>query len=327
MMTGLHPGLVASASFVLTAFLLSISTLKSSIPLLLTERFWPESGPVEIAFLSIYAACLTLLMLSKKKSSPIRLWMWRLFSFVFFLQLFLGLLGFSSFLMTGKLHLPIPALILAGPIYRGEGFFMLILFLCTVLLVGPAWCSHLCYIGAWDDIASRTQKRPTPLPRWKTVLRILIALLVVLVAALLSFLGLGSSIAFYLAFGFGVLGLLAMLIFSRRTGTMVHCTVYCPVGLLANLLGRFHPFSIRIGKQCTRCMKCQSACRYEALSKHNIEDYKPGFTCSLCGDCIEACPHGQIHYHFGGLHSDGARKLFIVLAVSLHATFLGLARI
>ncbi|HDJ22855.1 MAG TPA: 4Fe-4S binding protein [Candidatus Aminicenantes bacterium] len=67
------------------------------------------------------------------------------------------------FLMTGKLHLPVPALILAGPIYRGTLSFMLILFLVTIVLVGPAWCSHLCYVGAWDDIACRRKRRLVPL--------------------------------------------------------------------------------------------------------------------------------------------------------------------
>ena len=54
----------------------------------------------------------------------------------------------------GEMHLPVPALILAGPLYRGEGFFMLFLFLSTVLIVGPAWCSWLCYVGAWDNVSS-----------------------------------------------------------------------------------------------------------------------------------------------------------------------------
>ena len=55
--------------------------------------------------------------------------------------------------MTGKLHLPVPALIVAGPVYRGSVGFMLILFLCTILLVGPAWCSHLALHAAFLGVA------------------------------------------------------------------------------------------------------------------------------------------------------------------------------
>ena len=68
----------------------------------------------------------------------------------FFGQLALGIFADPIFLMTGKLHLPIPAVILAGPLYRFEGLFMPILFISTLLLSGPAWCSQLCYFGAFD---------------------------------------------------------------------------------------------------------------------------------------------------------------------------------
>jgi hypothetical protein len=41
---------------------------------------------------------------------------WTFFSVVFFAQLVLGLAGMPSMLMTGELHAPVPALILAGPV-------------------------------------------------------------------------------------------------------------------------------------------------------------------------------------------------------------------
>jgi hypothetical protein len=40
--------------------------------------------------------------------------------------------------MSGKLHLPVPMMILAGPIYRGHLSVMSILFVSTVVLSGPA---------------------------------------------------------------------------------------------------------------------------------------------------------------------------------------------
>jgi len=52
--------------------------------------------------------------------------------------------------MTGKLHLPTPSMILAGPAYRREIGFMTWLFLSTIILNGPAWCSHLCYMVSLD---------------------------------------------------------------------------------------------------------------------------------------------------------------------------------
>ena len=47
--------------------------------------------------------------------------MWLIFSIIFFTQLILGVAGVDKLLMTGKLHLPVPALIAAGPLYRAGG--------------------------------------------------------------------------------------------------------------------------------------------------------------------------------------------------------------
>ncbi len=70
-----------------------------------------------------------------------------------------------------------------------------------------------------------------------------------------------------------------------------------------------------------------SVCRYNALDENQVVSGKPALSCTLCGDCVSACSHGQIGYSFPGLSGDAARSLFIVLIVSLHAIFLGVARI
>ncbi|HHJ09824.1 MAG TPA: hypothetical protein ENK25_02915 [Bacteroidetes bacterium] len=65
--------------------------------------------------------------------------------------------------MTGKLHLPTPAMILAGPAYRREIGFMTWLFLSTIILNGPALCSHLCYMVSLDYFLCIPQeKAPCP---------------------------------------------------------------------------------------------------------------------------------------------------------------------
>lgn len=63
------------------------------------------------------------------------------------------------FYMGGKLHLPIPAMILSGPLYRAELSFMNILFISTIVLSGPAWCSYLCYFGASDNYSVAAKSR------------------------------------------------------------------------------------------------------------------------------------------------------------------------
>lgn len=107
---------------------------------------------------------------------------------------------------------------------------------------------------------------------------------------------------------------------------MVHCTTYCPMGIVANLLGRVSPWRLKIGRDCTGCNACFSRCRYSALDEAALESGRPGLSCTLCGDCVGACRHGQIEYEFPGLTAEKARAAFIATVVSLHAIFLGVAR-
>lgn len=320
-------GLVQGLTFLLTVAGLAIARQKASLTILLLDRFMPSGGWIAIILLGWYAAWIAGKMVCPEDSARWRLSLWATFSAVFFCQLILGLLGFERFLMTGSLHLPVPALIAAGPFYRGEGFFMIILFTVTLVLVGPAWCSHLCYIGAWDGWATTGKKRTGPLPRWTQLLRWLICISVLAAAIVLGRSGLPLALAVVLAAIFGVVGVFIMLTWSRRTGFMCHCTTYCPMGLVANIFGKINPWRIRIGSGCCKCGRCSRFCRYGALDTPDIEAGRAGFSCSLCGDCIAGCPHGHLHYTFPGLDNDTARSGFIVVIVALHAIFLGVARL
>lgn len=317
---------VSTWVFFLTAVTLSMIQVKVPLNMLLLNRFLPGFGWVEVLAIAVYGAIVAARIHDLKTQAKWRVRVWRLFSIIFFSQLILGLLGLHLFLMTGTLHLPVPALIAAGPIYRGHGFFMVFLFLGTVVLVGPAWCSYLCYIGAWDDATSRAKRVPGHYQN--EAVRILIAILVIGAAILLRVLGVGWPVATILAAAFGLAGVGVMLWFSRKKGTMVQCTSYCPIGLFANILGKINPFRIRIDtKGCTSCMVCAHACRYSALALKDIQAGRASLTCTLCGDCVNDCPQNTIYYHFFGLNPGTARKLFIVLVVTLQAVFLAVARI
>jgi ferredoxin len=315
-----------AAVFVLTGALLLVLREQTPIALLLADRFFPGLGPLEILGLALYAVWVSGRLLDPKTQAPTRRFVWFLFSLVFFSQLFLGLAGIEQFLMTGKLHIPVPALILAGPLFRGEGFFMPILFGSTLLLVGPAWCSHLCYIGAWDNVMT-LKNRPHPLPGWTRTLRWAILVLVVLTALGLRILGVPTAYAVILAVSFGLVGVGVMVCISRKKGTMVHCTTFCPIGLVGNYLGKLAPWRIRITDSCTRCKACLPACRYNALDLQALEQGKPHITCTLCGDCISACTHGALTFSVPLLTPTQARTLFIILVTLLHTVFLGIARI
>ena len=296
-------------------------------PMLIAERFVPGTGWVEVALLAVYAALVCRAMLDPALQPRWRRVTWRLFSVVFYSQLLLGLAGIEKCLMTGRLHLPVPAVIAAGPAWRGEGFFMLGLFLSAALLAGPAWCSHLCYLGAWDDLAATRRRGAEPLPRWMRTGKTIFASAVIIAAFLMGFAGVPGPAAALAGGVFGILGVAVMVLFSPRSGAMVHCLFWCPIGVLATRLGRLSPFRLIIDPSCTRCKACFRACRYDALGEEDLERGRPAVSCTLCGDCISSCRHASIRYRFAALSGDHARALFIVLVSALHSAFLGLARI
>lgn len=322
----MNPRLTGAAAFVLTALLLVPVQVFPKMPLLLAERFYSGAGWLQIIIMSVYAGWLAGRMADPVAARQLRPRIWLLFSLVFFLQLFLGLAGFERFLMTGKLHLPLPALIVAGPIYRGSDFFMPVLFVITVLLAGTAWCSHLCYIGAWDDFCSRARKEPAQLPGWWSRARHGILFLVVALAVTLRYFAIGWQTTLLLAATFGLTGVVVMLTASRRLGLMVHCTAFCPMGLVGNWLGRFSPWRMQISEGCHGCMQCSRVCRYSALHAENVKARKVGCSCTLCGDCVSACNSGQIGYSLPLLGKEKSRAVFVILITTLHAVFMAVAR-
>ena len=315
------------AVFIFVLFLLIPVQLMVENPMLLMERFLPGAGWFEIVLIAFYGAIVAYKMQDPSKVQLWRRYTWLAFSVLFFSQLILGLFGFERFLMTGKLHLPIPMMILGGPIYRGHLSVMSILFVSTLVLSGPAWCSHLCYFGAIDSISSSGKTRRKPI-RNKWALKSTILLLVIASALVLRWMKIPATTATFLAIGFGLIGLGVILLVSRKEGRMVHCTTYCPIGTIVNL-GRFvNPFRLTIDQStCTECMVCTSTCKYDALNRTDIAAKKPGLTCTLCGDCLSSCHAGSLQYRFPGLSGPNARNLYLFITISLHAATMALARI
>ena len=318
------PGLGA---FLFTVLLLTCVQLLMHPTGLLAERFLFAAGWWEAFWLAIYAGWLSDRLQDSRQIRKIRPKVWLVFSVIFFTQLILGVAGLEKLLMTGKLHLPVPALILAGPIFRGGGFFMAILFTASVLLVGPAWCSWLCYIGAWDDRLSRAVKRPDRLPKWRNLMRVIILVLMVGTAFLLGKLGVSAATAGWLAAGFGLFGVGLMVFWSRRNGNMAHCTAYCPMGWLATRMAKVSPWRMKISPSCTDCGACTPACRYDALYPEDVLNRVPGEACTLCGDCLSNCPTNSIEYRMPGLSSSRARTVFLVMVTAMHAAWIGVARL
>ncbi len=295
--------------------------------ILLAERFFPGSGWIEIALLTIYAGWLSQVMIHTKNISNIRTKYWFFFSVIFFTQFTLGLFVNDNFLMTGDLHLPIPALIIAAPVYRGEGYFMPILLISTLALVGPAWCSSFCYIGSWDNLAA-LKRRPKKVNRRQTIIiRYAMIALVVAVSLILRYAGASITVVIAFAIGFGLIGVFIMLYFSRKLGYMLHCTTYCPIGGVVTLLGKLYPVRVKIDKNtCTSCSICTTHCKYDALSSDDIKAGEAGWNCTLCGDCLTSCHASSISFSFFGMKKN-TWEVYMSIIVATHAAFLALARL
>ncbi len=320
-------GAAPIASILLTGIIMFMARYKGPEGILLLDRFAPGLGWLQIALISVYAGIITQLLLRENQIRKIRIRIWTLFSVVFFTQLAAGLFISDIFLMSGKLHIPVPVVILAGPIYKGAGLFMPILFLSTIILTGPAWCSYLCYFGALDGLAAFKKKKPLfPKKGWNT-LRFFLTLLTIVAAIILRTLNTSPLVAIVGAISFGIIGILVTIFISRTRGIMGHCSYYCPIGLLSNILGKISPFRIKIDSACNNCMACIPSCRYNALSAKNIASGSPGFNCTLCGDCIDSCSSHSINYKFYRLSPEKSRVLFTVIIAVVHASFLGIARI
>ena len=313
--------------FLLTVLLLSVVQLKlTDNPLILLERFIPGGGWFEIAIVALYGSYVIYKMQDPANVPQWRRLSWTIFSVLFFTQLAIGLLGVEKFLMTGKLHLPIPVMILSGPLYRVELSIMTILFLSTVILTGPAWCSQLCYFGAFDNLSANGKTERGGL-KYKTAIKTTLIFLIIAVTILLRWFNVPILIATLTAAGFGVAGIALMIIVSRRRRKMIHCTLYCPIGTIVSILKPVNPFRLYIDSSCDLCNKCTAYCKYDALNLQDIRNKKPDYSCTLCGDCLAACPHSSIKYRFFNLQPESARRLYLVLTITLHAVFLALARI
>lgn len=311
-------GAQALCFLLVTALLLPLLVLSPRI--LLLERFFPGLGPLQIACAALWGAWLCRRLSDRRTAPVIRRRVWLLFSLVFFTQFALGLAGQSAFSMSGAPHIPVPGVIIGGALYRGQPGFMIVLFTLSVLAAGSAWCSHLCYFGSWDQLAaSRTRPSPHPHP---FRLRALSLLATCACALLLRACGAPSALAVAGGLLLGILLVPAALLFSRRRGYAVYCTMICPLGILACLLGRLSPWRVRRTKTCVRCGACLRACRYGALDRLR-EGREPGPSCVLCRDCLSACAHNGLCLRWAGKGGNGlAERAFVVIVSALHAVFL-----
>lgn len=325
--TALFQGVV----FICTFLVLHSLRQGAKMEFLLLERYVPLLGSVQMFFVAWYAAWISGKLLDPRQSRKVRRFAWALFAVVFFAQFFLGLFGMERMLLTGKLHVPIPGIIIFAPLFRDSFSVMPFIVLVSTLLAGSAWCSMLCYFGPFDALAAGTKPvRPYPAGlqtalRWGRV--------VVLGAGVAAALGLraagiGTMAAIASATAFGVVSIVLMAVVSRRYGGMVHCTAFCPMGLVANIAGRLSPWRLRVDKNsCDNCGACEKVCRYSAITPESRGQGKTLLRCSLCRDCVGVCKNSALSVSFPGLSAKTSGTIFAGLICVLHAVFLSVAMV
>lgn len=311
-----------------------IQAVSQNVPLniLLAERFFPLFGPVQAFMLAWYGVWVFEKLSDSRTHNKYRPRIWLVFTLVFFIQLFLGLLGLEKFLMSGKLHFPVPAFIWFGALYRGAFGFMAGLVLFAVLLTGSAWCSHLCYFGSLDNAAAESGKLSALPEKWRKTARFsryAIFFLGGLSAVLLSYYGCSLVLVLFFSWAYisvsaAVLGLL-----SRKYGAMMHCSAFCPMGVVVNCLAKCSPWRLRVRPSCDNCRACERVCRYRAVSPESRARGKVLFHCSLCLDCMNVCRQNALFLQIAGikLSAENAKAIFLFFVAVIHILFLSFARV
>ena len=321
------PGAILTT--LLSGMLLSVVQVVVKPPLLLGERLLPGwGGWFQLTLAALFGGWLYLQMFDRERRGIWRRRIWMLFSIVFFTQLLLGIFADSVFLMSGKLHFPIPGLIPAGVFYRGEMSFMPFLFIVTILLSGGAWCSQLCYFGACDNLAAgKTGRRERFSPGVRAKLRWTVLLLFILVASVLRVFDIPVIYSAVIAAFAGITGGAVILFVSRKRHIAVHCSSYCPAGTLVMYLKYISPWRFGMNNRCLHCMACTRVCRYGALSKESVLRGYPEVNCTLCGDCLSACRHDALEYRLWGVSPVLAERLWLGTTLVLFTCFLSIARV
>lgn len=343
-----------------------LACLHFKVPhLLLANRFFHGFGIVQAFLVALWGAFVVVKLSDKSIAEKWRVHIWRIFSLVFFGQFFLALLGYSVFLMGNAFHFPIPAMIVAGPLYRESGFFMPILFMFSFIFVGSAWCSHLCYFGVWDTVPKKAvghkhrhqkanaenkthldnklQEIPTPkaevimsphMKKFFQTLPYIIFIAMIIFVFICKNYEIPTSLTASLILLVGLIFFPLHFFISRKYLISSYCLYVCPLGLIMRILNKItrNKFSWHLSftESCTKCGKCARFCRYEAITKASIKTHTISEACTLCKHCMHVCRKNGLELSYCGFKGKNRQTLntiFTLLITILHSLFLAVAMV
>jgi 4Fe-4S binding domain len=301
-----------------TLFFLLISKVLNSGSLFFTFRIGMDNfTPLLIAVLTTWSVFLTGKMVTTKKRASYRSFYWRLLSIIFFSQILVGVFISSNFLLSGELTIPHPSFF----VFSGSHFsrFLsnaLLLYFISLVLTGPSWCSHLCWLGSWDQYAASKKKRKISKSSIY-LLRLLFFLF--FVAVVLEFFKPNIKAVATLGFVYFIVSILVMAFVSGKYGSMEHCRSFCLIGKLSSIFAKISPF--RMVKISTKPIP-SSSCKMGAFDEKPSKNSKL-VNCTLCGDCLDKYGKSDLKMRFFNFSFD-AWPLFISLTIGLHSAFIAL---
>jgi polyferredoxin len=222
----------------------------------------------------------------------------------------------------------IPMAVAKTVIFPGSltGFYasiysMLTIWLVSSMVLGRGWCGWMCFYGGWDDLFSRSRKKPlvslsgkeTAIRRFNQAMFVFIALASMytlmavycvwfcpfkIVTEYEAITGIGSYLATIL---FICLFVGLVIVLPALTRKRFQCSAFCPMAALQSLVDRATPFGMRIDREkCSGCMACVKACPTLSLDEGLIREGSgaPRHNCVKCGACVQVCPKGAARYAF-----------------------------
>lgn len=207
-------------AFLTTVAVVFLVTALMGQGLLATHRLRGGVGRLLLTIvLGVYAAVLAERMVNARRHAKVRRFYWRLYSLLFIGQLVMGLVISSAWLAGAAPRLPHPFFMFLQNMGQGGAPHLVFLWAISIILTGPAFCAHLCWMGSWDQFAAGTKKRPSLAPSWR--IRLGWAVIVMGTGlALISFAPAKAAATFGFVWTLGALFI--MVIVSRRRGS---CTI------------------------------------------------------------------------------------------------------
>lgn len=216
--------------------------------------------------------------------------------------------NYSSATLMGKIHLADPfavlQMLLAGYIAGSATFIgALIILLLYAVLFGRAFCSWVCPINAFNNLAAFIGRKSNDnkllsaaIPRHTRIIVMVVALAVSITSSIAAFEMINPVNMLANAIIFGIGGswatLAALFIVETFVVKNLWCGRICPIGAFYALTGKFR--LIRIQHQadnCTKCNACFKVCPEKQVL--DIISIKSGSinnaACTNCCRCVEVC--------------------------------------